>query len=95
MTNEANRWIKQAFHDLKASFPYRCRCRFCKNAPIGKLEFSHERATALSHGAKRGRKEKYYDIKNHPKSYRLRTRRCHLLRKAAQHKRFIREAQQR
>ena len=93
MTNSANKWIKQAFHRLKAHFPYRCKCKLCIKAPLEKLEFSHERKTPLSCGEPRGRKERYYDILSHMKSYKLRTHACHVLRMAKQHKRFRKEAQ--
>lgn len=93
MTNYANRWIKAVFDDLKTHFPYVCKCKLCKGTPRREMEFSHERATELSHGAPRGRKEKYYDIKRHPKSYKLRSHKCHILRMAKQHRRFRREAE--
>lgn len=92
MTNAPNRWIKRKWKQLKRTFPNRCHCQKCKNAPPSKLEFAHVRATALSHGAPRGRKEKYYDITNHPASYKLMLPSCHREKFAGQHRRFRREA---
>lgn len=62
------------------------------------MEFSHERATKLSkgnNGNPRGRKEKYYDILRHPRSYKLRAHKCHMRNKRDQHRRFRKEAKER
>ena len=91
MTNKANKWIKAAMAELKRTFPYRCKCKRCKDS--SKLQFAHKRKTPLSLGAPRGRKEKYYDIVNHPKSYILMTKEHHNQRFKLQHKRFRKEAQ--
>lgn len=66
MTNRQNKWIKKAFRELRKE--YGNRCYFC-----GKefsLQFAHIKPTKLS-GRGRGRKERYYDIKNNLESYLL------------------------
>jgi len=50
------------------------KCFKCKSKK--KLQFAHVRKTGLS-GRGRGQKARYYDIMNHPKSYRLLCEDCH------------------
>lgn len=68
MTNKGNRWIRQVFNDLKADRGGKCEIPGCEETED--LEFAHVQPTDLG-GRGRGRKERYYDIKNNPDSYRL------------------------
>ena len=72
MTNAMNQWITKAICNLRKA--YRNRCFLCDKK--GKLEFAHIKPTDLS-GRGRGRKERYYNIKNNPASYMLLCRSCH------------------
>ena len=76
MTNAANKWIKKKLRELKKEFGGKCaRCGSKR-----KLEFAHKRKTPIS-GKHRGRKEKYYDIIRHKKSYVLLCFKCHRAKK--------------
>ena len=69
-----NRWIKKAFAELRESFGNVCQnCGGSEN-----LEFAHIRPNGFS-GSGRGRKERYYNIKNNREDYRLLCKECHLL----------------
>jgi hypothetical protein len=68
MTNAANKWIKKAF--IKLRLEYGGKCHFC-GSKIN-LVFAHRRKTPIIKDRplkKAGRKERYYDIKRHPKAY--------------------------
>lgn len=72
MTNQSNTWIKQAFVKLRVSYG-NC-CDMCGSTES--LEFAHTRDNGFS-GMGRGRKERYYNIKNNPNDYRLLCKKCH------------------
>jgi len=72
MTNATNKWIKGAFEKLRETFGGKC----CFCGSIDKLQFAHIQATDVR-GRGRGRKERYYDIKNNPDSYVLLCPSCH------------------
>lgn len=72
MTNYVNKWIKEAFKKLRDEFDSSCqKCGSKQN-----LEFAHIKPTDLS-GWGRGRKERYYDIKNNKDHYVLVCKSCH------------------
>ena len=72
MTNQSNRWIVKAFKELRKEFGNECQvCGDKEN-----LEFAHVRKTELE-GKGRGRKERYYDIKNNKDCYMLLCKACH------------------
>lgn len=72
MTNYVNGWIKRAFKKLRKAFGG--ACRICGSTE--KLQFAHLEPTNVK-GRGRGRKERYYDIKNNPDSYILLCEPCH------------------
>ncbi len=72
MTNYVNKWIVVKLEELRQS--YGGKCSECDS--ILDLEFHHVKETGLS-GRGRGRKERYYDIKNNPDSYTLLCEDCH------------------
>ena len=70
MTNRTNRWIREKLDELK-----RGHCQICGNwSP--RREMAHVQPTGLN-GLGRGRKERYYDYKKHPESYKLLCHKCH------------------
>lgn len=85
MGNKANQWIKGKFEELRQSRGN--KCDICGGKPTKKdpLQFYHIRKTPLSGIAHRGRKERYYDILRHPKSYGLGHRSCHMRKFRRQH----------
>ncbi len=72
MSNRSNRWIIQAFRDLRIEFGN--KCAYCGTRR--QLQFAHIQPTGLN-GTGRGRKERYYDIVNHKDSYVLLCRKHH------------------
>lgn len=72
MPNAMNIWIREALDRLREDFGGCCQ----KCGSIQDLEFAHVRHTGLS-GRSRGRKERYYDIKNNRACYMLLCRSCH------------------
>ena len=72
MTNPMNKWVKEAFEKLRQECGGSCQ----KCGSNQKLEFAHIKPTDLS-GRGRGRKERYYDIKNNKDHYRLLCMSCH------------------
>lgn len=72
MTNSSNIWIRKALDRLREEFGNCCQKCGIKD----KLEFAHINETGLS-GRGRGRKERYYNIKNNKKEYLLLCRDCH------------------
>ncbi len=73
MPNATNIWVRKAFDRLKQEFGDRCMtCESEEN-----LEFAHVFPTDLT-GRSRGRKERYYDIKNNKECYVLLCRDCHI-----------------
>lgn len=72
MTNKTNAWIKKAFQKLREEFGG-C-CRICESKDD--LEFAHRRDNGFK-GKGRGRKERYYNIKNNPSDYALLCKPCH------------------
>jgi len=74
VTNRRNKLIVKQFSQLRNDFGNQCKiCGTSEN-----LEFAHIRETGLC-GMGRGRKERYYDIKNNRKSYVLLCSSCHEL----------------
>ena len=72
MTNSVNKWIAVKMKELREEFGGSCQnCGSKQN-----LEFAHIKPTELS-GWGRGRKERYYDIKNNKDSYKLLCKSCH------------------
>lgn len=72
MTNRSNKWIKKAFQRLRVQFGGCCKeCGTTEN-----LQFAHIRDNGFS-GSGRGRKERYYNIKNNPLDYVLLCASCH------------------
>ena len=71
MTNQPNKWIAKKFKELRKTFPNRCSHTGTKK------QFAHTKKTPLTGIKGRGRKERYYDIKNHPNSYKLLCKKCH------------------
>ena len=61
-------WIVKKRGELVESWGGRCTWPDCEETED--LEFAHVRDTDLN-GRGRGRHERYYDILNNPKSYRL------------------------
>ncbi len=72
MPNYVNKWIVVKLEELRQL--YGGECLDC-NSMLG-LEFHHIKETGLN-GEGRGRKERYYDIKNNPDSYILLCKNCH------------------
>lgn len=73
MGNRQNRWIQKKFKALR-----KARGGRCLDCGSGKdLEFAHIKETTLSGRNSRGRKERYYDIKNNPQCYVLLCEPCH------------------
>lgn len=73
MGNRVNIWIVKKFKKLRALFGDKCvYCGSTEN-----LQFAHIKKTKLSGTDGRGRKERYYDIRNNPKSYVLACKKCH------------------
>ncbi len=60
--------------DLISSFGG--ECYYCPEKDPEQLVFAHLEDTEIS-GRGRGRKERYYDVKNNPRSYRLMCVECH------------------
>ena len=71
MGNRQNNWIVKKFRELRKERGG--RCIFCDTSKS--LEFAHIKETGLR-GNSGGRKERYYDIKNNPKSYILLCKPC-------------------
>jgi 5-methylcytosine-specific restriction endonuclease McrA len=72
LTNAQNKWIKKERKNLVEEFGGSCQeCGSTK-----KLEFAHIKPTNLS-GWGRGRKERYYDVKNNKDCYKLLCKKCH------------------
>ena len=72
MTNEANKWIKKARKKEIQKRGGKCKTRGCNRTKD--LVFAHTRKTPIIDARKKGeagRKERYYDVINHPKSYKL------------------------
>lgn len=66
MTNYSNKFIRRKLDLLKEEFGGKCwNCGTVEN-----LQFAHIKDTELN-GKGRGRKERYYDILNHPTHYAL------------------------
>lgn len=72
MTNSMNKWIKKALQLLREEFGG-C-CKKCKSTED--LEFAHVRDNGFK-GRGRGRKERYYNIKNNKDDYILLCKSCH------------------
>lgn len=72
MTNQMNKWIKTKRAELLEEFGG--SCRICGTSK--ELQFAHLTPTDLK-GWGRGRKERYYDVKNNPDSYTLLCEPCH------------------
>lgn len=66
MTNRRNKLIKKQFIQLRLKYGGKCQWQNCNQTK--NLEFAHTKPTKLK-GKGRGRKERYYDIKNNPTSY--------------------------
>lgn len=62
MANKTNEWIKKKNNALREGL----LCVNCETPE--KVEFAHVIKTEVR-GKGRGRKERYYDIKNHPLAY--------------------------
>ena len=72
MTNYMNKWIKKAFQKLRDEFGGCCqKCKDTEN-----LEFAHVLDNEFN-GRGRGRKERYYNIKNNKQDYILLCESCH------------------
>lgn len=72
MPSRQNTWIIEKRKQLIKLFGGMCvLCWTTEN-----LEFAHIKPTKLN-GLGRGRKERYYDVKNNPKSYVLMCKKCH------------------
>lgn len=78
MTSNTNRRMKEVlFPELRLKMGGRCSNPECPT-PTEELQFAHVAETPLSKISRgRGRKERYYDIKKHPDSYRLMCKTCH------------------
>lgn len=74
MGNRQNQWIRRKTVEQKHLWGG--KCQKCGSDKIDKLEFAHVSPTGLN-GRGRGRKERYYDVKNHPESYNLLCEDCH------------------
>ncbi len=77
MGNSTNERIKLRIQELRIAMGGCCANPFCEH-PYEKLEFAHTKRTGLN-GWGRGRKERYYDVINHPDSYILLCKECHKL----------------
>ena len=73
MTNRENIRIKKKFQELREMWGG-C-CWNCGNTK--KLEFAHREKDKNFNGMGRGRKERYYNIKNNPTKYWLGCKYCH------------------
>ncbi|WXG46987.1 MAG: hypothetical protein WED05_10070 [Candidatus Atabeyarchaeum deiterrae] len=80
MTNKTNEWIKGKMKELRMARGGRCEKildNFQRCTSKRQLEFHHIAETNVlgipkhNHRAGRGRKERYYDIRNNPDSYKL------------------------
>jgi len=72
MPNQSNTWIRKALDRLRIEFGDCCQRCGSKTD----LEFAHLKPTEIK-GRSRGRKERYYDIKNNKTSYILLCHGCH------------------
>ncbi len=73
MPNRQNQWIKKA--RAKLIQDRGGKCKQCGSTE--KLQFAHIAETGLN-GIGRGRKERYYDVINHPYHYILLCKNCHV-----------------
>jgi len=89
LTNLSNLWFKGKIAGLRKQ--RNNLCAICKKKGNSRtLEFAHIHRTPITRQP-RGRKERYYDILKHPKSYILAHRDCHRKKHAKQHSNLIKE----
>jgi hypothetical protein len=90
MANRANEWIKEKLRELRSRRGN--KCAICGEGGNSRtLQFCHVRKTPLSGISHRGRKERYYDIIKHPRSYILAHRKCHFKKFRKQHSNAIKK----
>jgi hypothetical protein len=71
-----NEWLKKKFKELKIQFGGKCQNELCSRESGLEFAHRHDHGTKLN-GRGRGRRERYYDVKNHPDSYVLLCHGCH------------------
>ena len=70
MTSDTTKRNNKLERELKHKLGNKCSTRGCSRTRG--LEFAHKHKTQLSGHSGRGRSNRLYDVKNHPKSYELR-----------------------
>ncbi len=73
MTRSRKDWLNKSFRELRKEFGN--KCLLCDKRNI--LEFAHISPTKLN-GSGRGKRKRYYDMKNNKNCYALLCKHCHV-----------------